>query len=168
MRISNEDSSVSFKLCLNSWECCQNASPSPPLSSATTMKSEEPDRLENECIFPSNGSNTGEEIIGRDHVIQSHLEYFIIELHNYTSREFCSNLAWLQVPADFPRVEGLASGHDWYRLYLHSNWGNIKLPADSSHRRAFCSSYVHLQKEIPSGKDTYSCMREGSRFFYSH
>lgn len=65
----------------------------------------------------------------------------------HTSRELCSSLACLQVPADFPRVEGLAFGHDGDRLYRHSRWSQVKFPADSSHRGAFCSRDVHLQRE---------------------
>lgn len=69
MRISNEDSSVSFKLCLKSWECCHDDSSSPPLSSATTMNSEEPSRVWNDCILPSEGSNTGGEVSRSCHTI---------------------------------------------------------------------------------------------------
>ncbi len=162
MRISNEDSSVSFKLCLNSWECCHDVSPSPPLSPATTMNSEEPDRLWNDCNFPSEGSNTGEGfflrgIMSHNYILRILSQYL---LHNHTSRELCSNLACLQVPADFSRVEGLATRHDRDRLYLHSRWSKVKLPGDSSHRGAFSSSYVHLKKEIQSGHHTCSLFQD--------
>lgn len=69
-------------------------------------------------------------------------------LRNHTSGELRGALACLQVPADFPGVEGLAAGRDRDRLYLQSSRGKVKLPANFSHRGAFCSSDVHLREDI--------------------
>lgn len=43
-------------------------------------------------------------------MLHNHIQEYL--LHTRTSRELCSYLACLQVPTDFPRVEGLATGHD--------------------------------------------------------
>lgn len=61
-RISNEDSSGSFKLRRNSWECCHDDSPSPPASSASTTNSEDPERPGSKCISPSGCSKTWQNI----------------------------------------------------------------------------------------------------------
>lgn len=141
---SNVDSSVSFKLCLNSWECCHAVSPVPPLTSAATMNSEEPHRLEKDCALPSKSSKVGEEVRWFHGNTKQDVEYFRVNAD--TSGELCSKRARAQMPAGFPRVVGLATGHDRDRLYLHSCWSKVKLPADSSCRRAFCPSQVRLKK----------------------
>lgn len=55
--ISNEDSSVSLRLCLKSWACCHDVLPSPPLSCAVTVNSEELFRHWKDCVLPSESLN---------------------------------------------------------------------------------------------------------------
>lgn len=57
MMISNEDSSVSLRLCLKSWACCHDVLPSPPLSCAVTVNSEELFRHWKDCVRPSESLN---------------------------------------------------------------------------------------------------------------
>lgn len=154
MMTSNEGSSCSSKLCLKSWECCHDRSPSPPLSSATTKSSEELDQLGNDWSVPSEGSNAPKDMVRRG---QGTFTALIMKLLTCTSRKLCRRLAWLQEPADFPRLEGLAVGHNGNRLYLQSCWSKVKLPSDPSNNRAFCSGYICLKQTNKQSEPTTRC-----------